>query len=193
MEELWTKIENWLQANNATQIYNSLNQGADEEAFEEIEELTRRRLPYDFKAFYGIHDGQLSDTDGLIDTEELLSLERIQEEWQIWKDLFDKGIFEESIVEADKGIKEQWWNPAWIPITYDGSGNHYCIDLSPEAGGNKGQIIRIWHDAPERELIADSFTEFVENFVEDLLNNEYVYSEEWGGVIHKSELESTED
>ncbi len=188
MNEFWTQIENWLEENDVNQIYNSLNQGADIEDFENLEELINRTLPQDFKEFYSIHNGQSADADGLIDTEELMSLERIAEEWQVWKDLADKAMFEESDVEADKGIKERWWHQGWIPISYDGSGNHFCLDLSPADGGKKGQIIRLWHDSPERELIAGSFTEWISNYVENLKNDKYVYSEEWSGIILKEDL-----
>jgi cell wall assembly regulator SMI1 len=192
MKETWTKIENWLKE-NANHIYNSLNDGADEEDFENLEELINKKLPEEFKAFYSIYNGQDSTSEGIIDTEELLSTERIMDEWQVWKDLYDKGVFDESTVEADVEVKEKWWHPAWIPLTYDGSGNHYCLDLSPDEKGKKGQIIRIWHDSPEREFIAPSFAEWMEGFAEDLGNEEYVYSEEWGGIIHKSELEEYEE
>jgi len=192
MKETWTKIENWLK-NNADQIYNSLNDGADEEDFESLEEVINKKLPEDFKAFYGVHNGQDTASEGLIDTEEFLSTERIMDEWQVWKDLYDKGVFDESVSEADDGIKERWWHPSWIPITYDGSGNHYCLDLSPDEGGKKGQIIRIWHDSPERELVASSFSEWLNEFTEDLGNEEYIYSEEWGGVINKADIEDYDE
>ena len=154
-----------------------------------MKELINKSLPEDFKAFYGIHNGQDSTSEGIFDTEEFLSTERIMDEWQVWKDLFDKGVFDESVSEADDGVKEKWWHPAWVPITYDGSGNHYCLDLSPDEGGKKGQIIRIWHDSPERELIASSFSEWINEFAEDLENEEYIYSQEWGGVINKADIE----
>ncbi|MDF1549831.1 MAG: SMI1/KNR4 family protein [Bacteroidales bacterium] len=192
MKETWTKIEDWLQE-NASQIYDSLNEGASDEDFEDLEDLISKRLPDEFKAFYRIHNGQDASSEGLIDTEELLSTERIMDEWQVWKDLYDRGVFDESVSEADDGVKENWWHPLWIPITYDGSGNHYCLDLSPDEGGKKGQIIRIWHDSPERELIADSFTEWINDFAEDLIDGEYFYSEEWGGVISKADVEDVED
>jgi len=67
---------------------------------------------------------------GLIDAEELLSIERVIEEWSVWKDLLDKGELgecQDGRSEPDKGIKSHWWNSKWIPITWDGSGNHFGI------------------------------------------------------------------
>jgi len=192
MKEAWTKIEDWLR-NNAGQIYESLNDGATDDVLDELEELVNKKLPDNFKEFYRIHNGQDQDGFGLIDAEELLSVERIIEEWNVWKELYDQGVFADSVSEADKGVKEVWWNPHWIPITYDGSGNHYCLDMSPDDGGKKGQIIRIWHDSPERELIADSFQEWIEFFAEDLENEEYIFSEEYGGLINSQDVEELEE
>jgi cell wall assembly regulator SMI1 len=192
MKETWTKIEEWLK-NNAGQIYESLNKGATDEDFEELEELIDKKLPEDFKTFYHIHNGQEQTGLGLIDAEELLSVERIMEEWNVWKELYDQGVFGDSVSEADMGVKEVWWNPLWIPITYDGSGNHYCLDLSPDEGGKKGQIIRIWHDSPERELIADSFREWIGYFAEDLEDGEYFFSEEYGGLVNSEDVEELEE
>jgi cell wall assembly regulator SMI1 len=192
MKETWIKIENWLKK-NAGQIYESLNEGATDEDFEELEDLIDKKLPEEFKAFYRIHNGQTQSSLGIIDAEELLSIERIMDEWSVWKELYDKGVFDDSVSEADKGVKEDWWNPLWVPITYDGSGNHYCLDLSPDEGGKKGQIIRIWHDSPERELIEDSFSMWVNYFAEELESGEYFFSEEFGGIINKEDVEEIDE
>lgn len=192
MKETWTKIEDWLKK-NAGQVYDSLNEGATDNDFEDLEDLIDKKLPDDFKAFYRIHNGQVAASPGLIDGEELLSTERIMEEWSVWKELYDKGVFDDSVSEADNGVKEDWWHPLWIPITYDGSGNHYCLDLSPDEGGKKGQIIRIWHDSPERELIENSFKIWMEYFADDLEEGEYIYSEEFGGIVNREDTEEYEE
>ncbi len=192
MKETWTKIEKWLKT-NAAPIYESLNEGATEEDFEELEDLINKKLPENFKAFYRRHDGQSPTSDGMIDAEELLSISRIMEEWEVWKDLDDKGVFDDSVSDADNGVREDWWNPLWIPVTCDGSGNHYCLDLNPDEGGKKGQIIRIWHDSAERELIANSFEEWINDYADDLEAGYFIYSEEWGGIVDKEDLEDTED
>jgi cell wall assembly regulator SMI1 len=192
MKVTWTKIEKWLKP-NAPGVYKSLNIGASIEDFEELEELINKKLPESFKAFYKVHNGQSPMSEGLIDGEELLCINRIMEEWEVWKELDDKGVFDDSVSDSDKGIREEWWNPLWIPITYDGSGNHFCLDLNPDEGGKKGQIIRIWHDLAERELISNSFEEWMNDYADDLEAGYFVYSEEWGGIIDKEDIEETEE
>ena len=85
------------------------------------------------------------------------------------------------------GIKNDWWNTAWIPITSNGSGDHYWIDLDPDNDGNKGQIIRMLHDHPDRELISPSFRQWITDYTNDLENGLYTTSNDigWGGVVRR--------
>jgi cell wall assembly regulator SMI1 len=74
----------------------------------------------------------------------------------------------------DIGIKNDWWNPLWIPFFDDADCNHYCIDLDPAKDGNYGQIIKTWHDDKERRMVARSFKDWFIQFKEDLLNGKLV-------------------
>lgn len=56
----------------------------------------------------------------------------------------------------------------WIPLTYDGSGNHHCIDLSPADEGTHGQIIIMWHDMEERRILASSYKEWLESIADKI-------------------------
>ncbi len=184
---IWHRLENWMMK-NAPHLRTELNTSLSEDMIYKLEKKIGGTLPKEYIGFLKVHNGQNQDSEGLINTEELLSAERIIEEWSVWKDLLDKGDFKEIESQPDKGIKADWWNSKWIPITHDGGGNHYCIDLDPDKGGTKGQIIRMWHDSSERELIANSFKEWISNYVNELEKGNYVYSEEWGGIINKNDL-----
>jgi cell wall assembly regulator SMI1 len=125
----------------------------------------------------------------LINAREFLSLERIRDEWQVWKDLLDSGDFEGSASEpTGPGIKTDWWSPGWIPLTYDGSGNHDCLDLDPAPGGTAGQIIEFWHDDAERRILAPGFRDWLEQLAGGLEAGEYVLSDEYGGLVRRDEL-----
>jgi len=184
---IWTRFENWI-SKNASHLTSSLNDPATEDQISKLEKTIQEKLPKEYIEFLKLHNGQNRESEGLISTEELLSIERVIEEWVVWKALLEKGDFDGSQSSPDKGIKSDWWNPKWIPITYDGSGNHFCIDIDPDNGGKKGQIIRMWHDSAEREFIANSFNEWFNNYVTDLEKGKYVYSEDWGGIINKDDL-----
>lgn len=66
--------------------------------------------------------------------------------------------------------------------THDGAGNHDCLDLSPAAGGNVGQIISMWHDGDARELLAPSFQTWLQTYVEGLESGRLVYAEVYGCI-----------
>jgi cell wall assembly regulator SMI1 len=57
-------------------------------------------------------------------------------------------------------VRDDWWNPRWIPFTHDGGGNHLCLDLDPAEGGAVGQVISMWHDSGERAVQGHSFGEW---------------------------------
>ncbi|MGP1383327.1 MAG: SMI1/KNR4 family protein [Thainema sp.] len=131
----------------------------------ELENLLSIQFPEDVKASYHVHNGQSTYRYGLINGREFLSLERIRNEWQVWKELLDSGEFQihDPTQESnpDPGIRHVWWSDKWIPLTHDGAGNHDCLDLNPADGGKVGQIITMWHDDDERKLIAPSFRDWL--------------------------------
>ncbi|MDH6311231.1 cell wall assembly regulator SMI1 [Dysgonomonas sp. PFB1-18] len=172
MEEYWTRIIKWL-SKNASYMIDSINRGATSEDMQSIRVTIGAQLPNDFVDFYIIHNGQLSNTKGIINGKELLCTTRILEEWNIWKKLIDSDYFIDIASCPDRGIRSDWYNKLWIPITYDGAGNHYCLDLDPTDEGSYGQIIRVWHDNAQRSLAAPSFKKWIEDFVEDLETGRY--------------------
>jgi cell wall assembly regulator SMI1 len=95
----------------------------------------------------------------------------------------DAGTFEGVQSVRALGIQPQWWDAKWIPITYDGAGNHHCLDLNPTAHGASGQIITMWHDMPERELVASSFHSWLAVYIDGLEAGQYVYSAEYAGIV----------
>ncbi|MEH0156947.1 SMI1/KNR4 family protein [Limibacter armeniacum] len=193
MIEIWNKLYTWLEQ-HVPHLADELNEGAGVQSFKKLEDAIGKSLPEDFKAFYSIHDGQALDEDtgsaeGLIDGDILLPLEEVFVQWTAWKTLLEEGQFDQMVSTPDKGIKNAWWNPLWIPFTHDDNGNHICLDLDPDDSGAVGQVIMTWHDATERVLVASSFSEFIAEYVEGLENGLYVYSEEWSGIINKEEAE----
>lgn len=187
MQSIWTRFEIWLAA-NAPQLLSELNAGATTAELHHLAAAIKAELPTDFLAFYHIHNGQRGKAGGLLNGEELLSVPRMLAEWTIWNDLLDSGDFEGAASAPDAGVRADWWNPGWLPLTYDGAGNHCCLDLSPAPGGTRGQIIRMWHDSDERPLLAPSFADWLTQYVTALEAGDYVFSEEYGGIISADEL-----
>ena len=187
MKEIWENFEGWLNKNFKAG-FNDLNLPATDNEITQLEAAISTSLPQDFKAFLKIHNGQMSKAGWLIDGSELLSSERIADEWGVWNGLLSGGDFEGITSEPDTGIKNDWWNPKWIPFTYDGSGNHLCLDLDPAEAGNIGQVISMWHDDGERKIIAHSFAAWFQQYIDDLQSGKYVYNEDYEAVVNVNDI-----
>lgn len=172
MIEIWSKIEILLRIKNP-HLLETLQPGVPDIQISEIEEFLSVKFPDDIKSLYRILNGQSDCNIGLINGYEFLSLDRIKEEWSIWKNLLDSGTFQDENgndigSEADPGIRNVWWCPKWIPLTSDGSGNHNCLDLNPAEGGIYGQIITMLHDDVERKIVAPGIKMWLQQYAQRL-------------------------
>lgn len=164
MKELWEQVEQYLKAHQPEAL-KSLAPPATDNEITNLEKELGVTLPKDFVECLKIHNGQLDDAMAFFAGLEFLSTERILAEWKVWKELSDGSDFDDLIAEPQNGIKACWWNPLWIPFTYNGSGDNICLDLDPDIDGTIGQVITLWHDSSERECKAVSFTEWFTNMV----------------------------
>ncbi len=132
--------------------------GATEAEIAQAEAALGVTFPPEVRAFYLTHDGGSDDEVYNCGGRELLSLDGIVSQWKIWKQLLDSGTFEKNDHGApDPGVQKKWWIAEWIPVTYDGAGNHHILDLAPAKGGKVGQILSFWHDDAPRTLEAPDF------------------------------------
>jgi cell wall assembly regulator SMI1 len=192
MQAIWSRIELWLRE-NAPQVLGTLNPGATKEQIEQIETKLAVALPRDMKESYRIHNGQsVNPVDGsvlvLIDGFELLSLEALAEIWAGWKQMLEQGMFKGIQSEPSGPVQPFWWSNLWIPVTDNGYGDHYCVDLDPGPGGLVGQIISVWHENPHRVVLAPSFRQWLDRFANALESGVYMFSEDYGGIMKKEDL-----
>ena len=165
MKQQWERLEAWLKANNPA-LLADLNPPASDAKIQTLEQTLGVTLPVDFVECLRVHDGQRGGVEWLFPSAEFLSSERILDEWAIWKDLLDGGDFDGAKARPGAGIQPAWWSPKWIPFTYNGAGDHLCLDLDPACGGRVGQIITLWHDDGARNKKADSFFQWFTEFVD---------------------------
>ena len=187
MNEKFEKFKQWLTLNYSDGLLD-LNPPATNEEIEELKNALGVDLPDDFISVLKIHNGQKGDSAWLFDSQEFLSTKRIIEEFNTWKNLLETEL-QGKISTPDDGVKSDWWNTSWIPFTSDGCGDHYCIDLSPTANGTKGQIITLWYELAEREIVSKSFSSWFDEYIEQLYSGDLVYSKEYNSIVHKDELE----
>lgn len=174
MKEIWQTIEAWL-VDNVPGVTATLLPGATVQEIQRAEEILGVTLPEDVRTSYSIHNGQALGHEtagyGLIAGYELLRLSYVTAAWRGYKAQYDEGSFD-TIPEPAAGIKDDHWNPRWIPVTTMGTTHHHCIDLDPGPGGTAGQVI-LWTRDGHRSVVARSFLEWLQAFAKDLEEGNY--------------------
>lgn len=188
MHGLWTRFEGWLSEHWPDGLA-SLNPPATDEQIQRLQEALGRTLPDDYVACLKIHNGQATNGGGMFDGSEFLSTDEILAQWTVWKELLDGGDFADIKSDPASGIRDDWWNAGWIPFTHNGGGDHLCLDLVPETSGSLGQVITMWHDSGERELVAPNFENWFKSYIKQVFSGAIVYSDEYGGLINREDAE----
>lgn len=113
-------------------------------------------LPSELARLYAIHDGERSHT--LYKYRQFLSLERAAQAYAQLLELQEECTEYEG--EARGPVKTTpYINPKWIPIAQAATGRSYVgIDLDPDEGGQRGQVIAFYTDDDVREVLAPSLT-----------------------------------
>lgn len=191
--EIWEKIDDWLDT-EFPELGDDIQGGAtvnDLNAFENDLNIT---LPTTFRESYQIHDGQVSmgKTRGLIFDYQLMDLEAIAAETNIWRRVYEKyennnGNGNVNNNEKKFGIQkscppnfinEIYYDPLWIPFVKDNVGNNIAIDLNPNIEGKWGQIILFGRDYNTKFVVADSFSEFLSNVCNEFEDDHYEIDED---------------
>jgi cell wall assembly regulator SMI1 len=138
--------------------------GADPSLLSEVEAEIGVALPALVRAIYLLHDGigMPAFVDRKSQPSFLLSLADAVAEWRLWHELLRKGMFDDTrVTVTDGAVRARWWSERWLPISADGAGNHYCLDMDPASGGQVGQVIGFWHDDGERNARARDLADYL--------------------------------
>ncbi|MEZ6087570.1 MAG: SMI1/KNR4 family protein [Pirellulaceae bacterium] len=166
----WDAIEASLAANHKS-LAQSLQKGAALPQLSKMMGKTKVRLTGEVKEFFQRHNGQ-SGGDGLIHDQAsderyiLLSVDQVIQEWSAWQDLQASGDFDDAEASPDRGVRDAWWHPKWLPMATNTAGDFLCFDNSPAAGGKIGQVITLWHDRPQRDVVFSSAREMLKVLAE---------------------------
>lgn len=145
------------------ELYGYLNPPLNDDDFLRVEIQINTQIPEDLKALYQWKNGQESGCyDAFVNNSMFIPLE---EALEIAQELT-------SMIGEDFEI-ENWWNENWIPIFHNGGGDYICYDTRGIFTGNAGQIIEYWNRDNDRNVIAAS--------LEDFLNQLNAYYKEQSG------------
>jgi cell wall assembly regulator SMI1 len=168
----WEAIEAGL-ASKHKSLAKSLVKGATASQVSKMMGKTKIRLTGEVKEFFQRHNGQTGEEGLILDESSgerfrLLSVDQAIKEWEIWQVLDNSGDFEDAEASPDKGVRDAWWHPKWLPMATNTAGDFLCFDISPAAGGKIGQVITLWHDRPNREIafasVRDMLTKLAEEY-----------------------------
>jgi cell wall assembly regulator SMI1 len=185
--ELWDHIDDWLET-EFPELGDDIQGGATANDLNAFEEDLGINLPTGFRESYQIHDGQVTmgKARGLIFTYQLMDLETIAAETNIWRKVynrFEKNDMGNTQESSSKGaihsgtadrfgvqrscppgfVNELYYDPLWIPFVKDNVGNNIALDLNPGEAGTWGQVILFGRDYDIKFVVADSFSEFLSN------------------------------
>lgn len=192
VSDTWNRIEAWLAA-NASMIRKSFRPAAKASALKKLQTKIGLTLPTDFIESLARFEGQKEDAEhglfpiadkflGAMPACQLFSIVEIDREWSMLKGLLDDGEFAGSQSRPQSGVRDDWWNPGWVPIAGNGGGDSFCLDMAPDEGGSVGQVIYFFHDMKNRPLIAPSFSAWLEELAGGLESGRYVFDED-NGII----------
>ncbi len=160
VDAAWERVERWLDANHPRGA-GLLLPGASYAAIAALEERIGRELPEPLRASLRRHDGQgPDDYDAIVEGHQLLGAEQIAGEWEMLASIRADGIGD-----------DDWWRPAWVPFTNDGSGQSYCVDL------DDGSVVAYVHDDTS-ERVAERFEGWLARWAEELEAGEQVVDSE---------------
>src|SRR5262245_58040185 len=188
----WKRIEVWLHANDKTGKC-ALPPGVLPEEIRRVEALLGVPFPQDLRLSYERHNGRywLCIFEGSF----LLPLASSPD--------LHPNIQPFSVIDSRRGmlkmaeggslpgeprgpIKNDWWNPRWIPIIDDEGGDYVCIDMDPTTGGTLGQVIEWIHEGAVTRVLADSLGGYLSNHADALEAGEFRFGfNDHGGWIER--------
>lgn len=100
---------------------------------------------------------------------DLIPFEDIKEEWNSIQDLqFDEDDLPEQEIDFEKIKTTNYANPKWIPFATGRNGDYLVYDTDPAEKGKFGQIIELQNESWERNIVADSLEELIQNEINNL-------------------------
>jgi cell wall assembly regulator SMI1 len=160
-------------------VYKALRRPAAEAKIVRLERTVQARLPADFRRSLLIHDG-LRELGGLclFNGLVLLSVKTIVGTWKMRCRVHETTDPGGCLLTMDRRIRnDHWWRPGWVPFL-EANGDMVLIDLDPRAKGVVGQVFKFYNSPVRpRQVIADSFTEWLSRVADALAARSFRLSE----------------
>ncbi len=100
---------------------------------------------------------------------DLIPFADIAEEWNSIQDLqFDEEDLPEQEIDFEKIQTNNYANSKWIPFATGRNGDYLLYDTDPASKGKFGQIIELQNESWDRNIVADSLEELIQNEISNL-------------------------
>jgi internalin A len=194
IESNWKFYSNWLQ--QKLPLYHSyLNKGATDEEIIVLKSHFSFELPQELIDLYKLNNGDTSLQQalplGTFMQFEFLSISRLIEEYDRYNKIFNNHpefLNPENYSSSPEHIiRRAEFNPKWIPVFADASGNFVGIDLDPDINGVSGQVINFGRDENMKFQVArnlSGFFAFIKKRIESGKCDEAITREDDGGYSY---------
>jgi cell wall assembly regulator SMI1 len=151
------RVDHWLAANRPD-YYARLRPGATDAALDTFEARFTLRLPVPFRAFYRWRDGQEPECTASLENNRMFSsLGEVAET----KEMLD-GMIGSDFEDP------RWWRRGWVPFLANGGGDHLCLDVAAENGGEPGQLVAFGHDWKDRSVRFSDFEAWLQQLADSM-------------------------
>ncbi len=182
---LWSRLESWAEK-NAPAMLAKPAPGATAEEIASLEQSMGLRLPADLRESLLIHNGESEGWPNLTfaDRGIYFPVQAILENWNQRRsiasskpDIYGERTIEEMIQDGDLDVEgpvqAKHFLDAWIPIMDLNRDVFWALDLAPLEGGQIGQMIEVDWEGASWRVIANSFGQFFEHYVDELESGVY--------------------
>lgn len=133
-----------------------------------LEAQTGVKLPADFVASLGIHDGSREQIHSVW---VLMPLALIDAEWALVESDNSAGL--DDVGQVDDGVRKVFWHSGWIPVLQaNGNTEYLCLDTHPDDGGVNGQLITYAMDDIDRRVEFPSWTAYLRQLASEICSAE---------------------
>jgi cell wall assembly regulator SMI1 len=159
------RLDAWYAAHLPPDKY-VFNPRATDAQLDAFEEVVGFKMPRSYRQLYKWHDGENDDRWGHIYGLPILPLKRAAADWQQWKRTLaafgGNRYFVRGGAWPQGAVDPAYTNPAWIPLTNDGSSGNIGLDFDPWPGGRVGQVILFGRDEDVKVVLAQSLGQFLD-------------------------------
>ncbi|MDH5324763.1 MAG: SMI1/KNR4 family protein [Gammaproteobacteria bacterium] len=168
IESLWQRLESWA-TGHAPELLDDLQGPASEIELQELEKRLQLALPEDLKNSLRIHNGEDDGWPARVFYEygAYLPVPAIYSLWKRCLPLSEKRELDEEEAQNPR-IQPVLFSKAWIPFMDLNGDRFWAVDLDPGKNGVRGQIIAVDWECDKFLVIADSFLDFFQTYVNTL-------------------------